>query len=252
MLSQAVLKKTMQAKTDEELYLVLRIHPQDYTPEAIRAAIEEFNRRQLDEATMSRIAGVAKKALEETDGKQGGPEQKPQSEAEETAAGWGWSVFIKAARGLGWLVLLCFVGYLINGWLDSIGWVTHSHDTPVWIEGDWMVGEYRECEMMTKTPPPGVTLSPEVRAELPRLFCGKRDEHGALSVTAFVHQFLNNPQGLTDAGDALGSGGDWSEFDSKFHVLPVDYHGRIDRPDEPFVSWRCQHLNGSLECKALN
>jgi hypothetical protein len=157
-----------------------------------------------------------------------------------------------------WAVGLFVVGFIaalvVNGYqsLDNSGWIVHNHDTPVWIEGDWMVGEYRECEMMTTTPPPGVAQSPEVRAELPRLFCGKRDEHGALSVTAFVHEFLNDPQGLTDAGDALGSGGDWSEFDSKFHVLPVDYHGRIDRPDEPFVSWRCQRLSGSLECKALN
>lgn len=71
------LKETMRSKADEELYLLLRVHSQDYTPEAIEAASEEFTHRQLDGPTMNRIVAVAEKALEERDGKPGGSDRKP-------------------------------------------------------------------------------------------------------------------------------------------------------------------------------
>lgn len=71
------LKETMRSKTDEELYLLLRVHSQDYTPEAIKAASEEFTHRQLDGPTMNRIVAVADKALEQRDEKPGGPDRKP-------------------------------------------------------------------------------------------------------------------------------------------------------------------------------
>lgn len=128
--------------------------------------------------------------------------------------------------------------------LDSAGWIVRNHDTPVWISGNWMVGEYRDCGMRTTTPPPGVTLSPQVKAELPRLFCGK---YGGGWL-----EFLNSSSDFAAADNAIISGGDWSEFDSEFHILPVLYHGRIDRPDAQVVEWRCQRLTASLECKALN
>ena len=31
--------------------------------------------------------------------------------------------------------------------LDIFGWIPHSHDTPIWIGGEWLTGEYRICEM---------------------------------------------------------------------------------------------------------
>lgn len=33
---------------------------------------------------------------------------------------------------------------------DYYGWIEHDHDTPVWIQGDWMRDEYRICEMPGK------------------------------------------------------------------------------------------------------
>ena len=162
---------------------------------------------------------------------------------------WGFAcnalkIFSKAVQAaavvaiLGGLIYGAFLG------LDKHGWIAHRHDTPVWISGDWMVGEYRDCGMLTTTPPPGVALSPKVQAELPRLFCGK-DGGGWL-------EFLNGSQNYTAASNAFFNGGDWSEFGDEFHVLPVLYYGRINRPDKVVVEWRCQRLSGSLECKALN
>ena len=73
------LLETMRSKTDEELYLLLHVHSQDYTPEAVKAASEEFSNRQPDGATMNRIRMVAVDEKRLRDGKL--------SDANETAAG---------------------------------------------------------------------------------------------------------------------------------------------------------------------
>lgn len=41
----------------------------------------------------------------------------------------------------------------------------------------------------------------------------------------------------------------WSSF--PVHVLPVEYHGRIDRREE-LIQWDCQRKEASLICKAIN
>lgn len=233
------LRETMRAKTNEELYLILRVHSKDYTPEAIKAASEEFSHRQLDEPTMNWIMAAANKALGRTDVKHGQPDQKPESNAEYTTTSFG----------LGWFILLCILGYATYGgyeWLDGGGWIPHDHDTPVWIQGDWLVGEYRDCGMRTTTPFVGIVLSQEARAELPRLFCGK---NWAAEGVAEFETAMPDPDAAVNA--ILGKG-DWGALDSYFHVLPVHYNGRIDRPDSVFISWRCQRNTASLTCWALN
>jgi hypothetical protein len=147
---------------------------------------------------------------------------------------------------LGVLILVWFLAHAADTWLDSIGWATHDHDTPVWIHGDWMVGEYRDCGMRTTTPFAGIVQSQEARAELPRLFCGK---NWAAEGVAEFETAMPDPDAAVNA--ILGKG-DWGALDNSFHILPVIYHGQIDRPDAVFVSWRCQRLSESLVCKALN
>lgn len=130
--------------------------------------------------------------------------------------------------------------------LNNAGWITHDHDTPVWIQGDWMAGEYRTCQLLTTTPMAGGVLSQEARAELPRLLCGRDPSE---SIFGSIVEFQNAVPNVTVA---QWDRGDWSAFDSYFHVLPVRYNGRIERPDKWYVSWRCQRENASLTCKALN
>lgn len=147
-------------------------------------------------------------------------------------------------------VVLVVGGYLS---IDNSGWIIHRHDTPVWIQGDWLVGEYRTCGLLTAPPVARRVLSQDPHAELPRLFCGM---NSSLSGFDILTDFQNAMPDTTSASNAL-TGGDWSAFGSYFHVLPVRYYGRIDRPEMGYVFWRCQRLSGilqsaSLECKAVN
>lgn len=148
--------------------------------------------------------------------------------------------------------LVASVGYAAYKSLDEAGWLTHNRDTPVWIAGNWMVGEYRDCGMLTTTPPDGIVQTEQARAQLPRLFCGKNwDSEGVL-------EFQSAMPDYTVAADAVWGRGNWDVLNSYFHVLPVRYNGRIERPDSVFTSWRCQRQGNSLLssdgiiCNALN
>lgn len=147
------------------------------------------------------------------------------------------------------LWLLCYLGIWAVGLyksLDNSGWIAHNHDTPVWIQGDWLVGEYRVCGLRTTAPLVGVAMSQAARAGLPRLLCGKSWENEGVGEFEIA---MPDPTGATDA---LFGKGNWITFDSYFHVLPVRYYGRTDRPESVFVSWRCQRNSASLTCWALN
>lgn len=200
------LRQTMRAKTDEELYLLLRVHSQDYAPVAIKAASEEFSQRQLDEPTMHRIMAVAEKALDETGGAQGGPERRPMGDTEETTAGWGWSDYgsdlIKAGKGWGCLILLCIVGYAIYGgyeWLDSIGWISHREETVISARSDWLPGESKECLSYTRKREWATFQDKDVGYAMPWVKCD----------------------------------------DGPDHHMKVTFYGRKVQPEYQTIGWRC-------------
>jgi hypothetical protein len=159
-------------------------------------------------------------------------QSKSSSTVSDIATGYGFLV------GLG-LLVACVVG--LYTWLDEGGWISHSHDTPAWIQGDWLVGEYRLCDMPARTE---------------RLFCGRNAIAGN-SILGFANSASDD-----DAVNAWGAAmtrndrTDWTLLERYFHVLPVRYHGRLERPERDnergILSWRCQRLSESLECKALN
>jgi hypothetical protein len=136
----------------------------------------------------------------------------------------------KAAGGF-FAIIFLFVGF---HQLNESGYFAHDHDTPVWIKGSWMVGEYRKCSMMQKTK----AYTPQEAQTFPRLLCSDDP---------------SSPDVLSDfLASAPAADINWSIVGKSFHELPVKYYGRIDRSDPPNSDWRCQRLNGSLECKALN
>ena len=140
-------------------------------------------------------------------------------------------VNIAAARRFFWIgaksffvifvMALLVVGSLIGYQsLDKAGWLVHNHDTPVWIQGDWLVGEYRDCQMRTPTVP-AQKKELDSLDSLPRLLCGE-DANGLFNFqreTALVPVPPNiqaPPLGLMYLFGVTAS-----ELDNKFHTLPA-------------------------------
>ena len=115
-------------------------------------------------------------------------------------------------------------------YLNDLGWIPHNHDTPIWIKGEWMQGEFRKCQMPL---PFSITSSAETKFQgsPPLLFCNAEGD----GIQEYLRDYL--PYGK-------GSGA--------FHNLPVLYHGRIDRLELRPISWKCQRGSESLTCWALN
>jgi hypothetical protein len=143
-----------------------------------------------------------------------------------------------------WLAM-CFSAHTvytgIRNTLDDFGWIRHSHDTRVWIGGGWLVGEYRMCQM-------------------PLLWGHRLPASAHLLCGLDTGQDLENPwstefMSSTSDHEFYGlMGNNWTPVDHLFHILPVNYWGKIDRTGDSFVTftWRCQRLTSGLECKAIN
>ena len=167
--------------------------------------------------------------------------------------GESFKPILKAIAWAVGIVLTVSIAVAFYQGLDASGWIPHDHQTPVWIHGDWMVGEYRACQLRTTTSfpgnrslgLPGIVLSQQARAELPRLFCGGEGGDG-------ITQFQLAMPSFDAATESVWGEQDWRWFDDYFHVLPVRYNGRIERPDKWEDSWRCQRNTASLTCWALN
>jgi hypothetical protein len=122
---------------------------------------------------------------------------------------------------------------------DNQGWIEHSYDTPVWIGGDWLTGEYRVCKMPllpTKSLPTSA-----------HLLCGQGNKEPVDEwPVEFIEDISNH-----DLHELMGA--TWSpSLEQRFHVLPVRYWGRIDRTGQLMFSWRCQRQASGLVCDAVN
>lgn len=144
-----------------------------------------------------------------------------------------------------WVVACGFEKEIYNaakGSLDDSGWIEHSHDTPIWIGGDWMVGEYRVCQMPVMW---NLTLPHSIH-----LICGQDFKPDLEQPWPPDFQNSISSHDLYELID-----GHWDAVDHVFHVLPVKYWGRIDRKrteDQVTFAWRCQREANELECKAIN
>lgn len=166
------------------------------------------------------------------------------------------AILLPIAKWLG-IILAVFLGVGIGTAIyqsvyqsvDSSGWIPHHHVTPVWIQGDWMPGEYRVCQMRTKTDPPD-DKSLDSLSKLPRLFCGE-DSNGLFDFQVSMTP-LPTPTNPPPPKEVYLIGVTSSAYNRDFHDLPVFYWGMIDRTDQLVISWRCQRNKESLTCKALN
>jgi len=139
---------------------------------------------------------------------------------------------------------LCIVGLLLVGICIGVirgGWIPHRLDTFVWIQGDWQVGEYRSCQLLMPTS---------------RLFCASWEgvRNGG-SLSEFISQVSNDDFTVAFHTAMIKSTeSEWTSLGKYFHVLPVIYHGRIQRSDRervvmPFV---CLRRDDALTCNAQN
>jgi hypothetical protein len=123
------------------------------------------------------------------------------------------SSFIEKVWMLASLIFFVWLGVThLNQYLDRSGWLTHTKDTTVFIQGNWWVGEHRHCFMNVGGSTDDTTL-------------------GCSAVS--------------------GSSGNFSWSSFPVHVLPVEYQGRVDRHEE-LIEWDCQRKEASLICKAIN
>ncbi len=141
-----------------------------------------------------------------------------------------------------WVTTVFWVPRIYNSTkrtLDNSGWIVHSHDTPIWIGGEWLTGEYRICEM------PGYLWGG--LPESAHLLCSSGDPRAVEGVwpAEFRESLSSDEAYRIDMGL-------WYGLERHFHILPVKYWGRIDRTDRTGFSWRCQKQASGLECKALN
>jgi hypothetical protein len=145
---------------------------------------------------------------------------------------WGYLLLILACL---WLRTGHWNTYRL---LDGYGWIEHSHDTPIWIGGEWLTGEYRICKMPLM---PGHSLPSSAH-----LLCGQRFEQ---ETDSWPVDFIGS---VPDHDFYELMGANWDAVEQHFHVLPVRYWGRINRTGQLMFSWRCQKQASGLVCDAIN
>jgi len=120
---------------------------------------------------------------------------------------------------------------------DQAGWIPHTLETPVWIGGDWLVTETRDCAMQTTAPPVhGMTYSREYLRSLPRMFCDSTPDG--------MWNFYQSLPETDRSGDQA--------FKRQSHQMNVTYWGRLNRPEKFRLDWRCTRDTDSISCKATN
>lgn len=171
----------------------------------------------------------------------------PQTEGPKTFARTLLGDMKQAVLMIGLVILMLILGNLAYagfgwgyGWLDEQGWIEHSHYTPVWIEGEWLMGEYRMCQM----PGPLWGKLPDYA----HLLCGKGLQNAEDGIWPATFRYsLSVPE-----FNSIFGAGRWNLVERYFHVLPVQYWGKIDRSDRTTFSWSCQKQENGLKCEALN
>jgi hypothetical protein len=96
---------------------------------------------------------------------------------------------------------------------DNGGWITHNQDSTVYMDGDWMEGEYRVCSTIQFNPQNNAVILPASRE-------------------------------LSCIADAY-------KTDRPSHMQPVKFNGRLHRESPELLEWKCQRRSDSLKCAAV-
>ena len=139
----------------------------------------------------------------------------------------------------------------IYGWkaLDRLGWISHDRDTPVWIGGDWMIGEYRKCQMRLEATPG--TIEIEQREEQPTLYCGEH-ANGVAEYEAARARETPRGEDIEVSGKMKATPDAKAGDEHGFHVMPVQFFSRTENLEKAPLAWRCRRNSDSLTCKAAD
>jgi hypothetical protein len=105
--------------------------------------------------------------------------------------------------------------------LNESGWIPYRRDTVVWMSGDWMAGEYRDCN-----------AEPNTQGSVYMLSCVRDTDP---SVT--YHMFPVTYWGKKVRPDIY----------AKYKKVVMTGH-----PERWKWDWNCQRKQESFTCKALN
>lgn len=117
-----------------------------------------------------------------------------------------------------WLFLLVLAGAGAVGgynWLDSMGRVSHTEETMLTFEGNWLDGESRECFSPVVTP---ANWAASAKKEVGSAMAWVRCE--------------------SEPGSPAGG---------KEHRMEVTFFGRKLQPEYEGVAWRCKRTSALLE-----
>ncbi|HLI63189.1 MAG TPA: hypothetical protein VKV05_07295 [Terriglobales bacterium] len=114
-------------------------------------------------------------------------------------------------KALVWGVGVAFAAGGVFGlydWADSQGYVSHSLETPIQAQGNWMVGETKDCNSFPL------------------------DSSGA--------KLWDKPVGYAAAEIACDGG--------PYRSMKVKLYGRVEQPEHRYVTWRCTREADSFTC----
>jgi hypothetical protein len=117
-----------------------------------------------------------------------------------------------SGKGLGCLVLLgAAVGicYWIYTGIDSAGWMQHSEESTITAQGNWFVGESKDCI--------SYPLGPKTAQE------------------------MGKPKGYAPSKISCDDGPE--------HSVQITFFGRTEQPESTWVTWRCTRHESSFTCK---
>jgi hypothetical protein len=117
-----------------------------------------------------------------------------------------------SSTGYGCLVLLGIIAgicYWAYTGIDSVGWMQHSEEAIITAQGNWFVGESKDCI--------------------------------SYPLGAKTAQEMGKPKGYALSKISCDDGPE--------HSVQVTFFGRTEQPEYTWVTWRCTRREGSFTCK---
>jgi hypothetical protein len=136
-----------------------------------------------------------------------------------------WNRLVIVCRIVGFAILAAWLIWAIipAGWryLERTGWIRHTQITSVYIEGNWLVGEYRSCKAL---------------GDLAFIACPK-------SLKSWDD---SEPPHLSANGELARS-----FMSEEPRTFSVDFYGRLTGSPADTLNCQCKRETDSISCHAI-